>query len=69
MDFANQLWAQSLRCDSVFSESKLKALYTEELLPSNRDQVRNYLTNNSPQGLPKTRLERPRHWENAQGIT
>ena len=45
-DFSQKLWAKALRCGTVFSDRRMKSLFTEGLLPSTRAQVRNYLANN-----------------------
>lgn len=46
-EFASQQWTKALRCGSVFSDSRLKALYAEGLLPNTRGQVPNYLSNDA----------------------
>ena len=42
-EFSQKLWSRALRCGTVFSDRRMKSLFTEGLLPSTRAQVRNYL--------------------------
>ena len=41
--YSNHLWDKALRCGTVFSDRRLKSLFTEGLLPATCAQVRNYL--------------------------
>ena len=41
-EFSNELWKRALRCGTVFSGNRLKGYFVEGLLPTMRDQVRNY---------------------------
>ena len=42
-DYSQRLWEKALRCGSVFSDRRTKAMFVEGLLPTTRAQVRNYL--------------------------
>ena len=44
--YSNHLWDKALRCDTVYSDRRLKSLFVEGLLPATCAQVRNYLATN-----------------------
>ena len=43
-EYGDRLWRKALRCGNVFSDSRLKSLFAEGLLPAIRTQVRHHLT-------------------------
>ena len=42
-EYGDRLWEKALRCGNVFSDSRLKLLFAEGLLPAIRTQMRHHL--------------------------
>ena len=42
-DNGDKLWDKTIRCGSVISQTRLRSMYAEDVLPSIRAQVRNHL--------------------------
>ena len=49
-EYGDRLWRKALCCGNVFSDSRLKSLFAEGLLPPIRTQVRHHVQTHPPVG-------------------